>query len=343
MANLPLTAQWHPDIYQIEIDDPVEGGPNGIDNRQGKELGENALFMKAQMDAAIGGNIAGQDGFSLKMLDGKADQVDSTGRDLLKVLGVTTIQAAMTALTARCNGTGVPNFSGLMIGDYINGIDLSAIPAENGGDAGQAWNATYKNNQIVLSGFNTFKHSGDTEVTRNHILFTFRNIPLRKRMNPTNDNTGGYHASELRAFLDGTNGNGTGDYAGGGVTTGAFLTALKQQLGAGNILPIRKLFSNKVEWTWQTYSLWLPTENEVLGDSAWGQPDYGDGIKVQFPIYQKSTVYRVKRRNGLRDWWWEGTPYAASSAYFAGISYYGVTAYITASGVGGCAPAFCAA
>jgi hypothetical protein len=36
MANLPITAQWYPDIYQIAIDDPVEGGPEGIDNRQGK-------------------------------------------------------------------------------------------------------------------------------------------------------------------------------------------------------------------------------------------------------------------------------------------------------------------
>ncbi|MDR2409604.1 MAG: hypothetical protein LBE13_16050 [Bacteroidales bacterium] len=43
MANLPITTQWHSDIYQIDINDPVEGGPDGIDNRQGKQLGDNAL------------------------------------------------------------------------------------------------------------------------------------------------------------------------------------------------------------------------------------------------------------------------------------------------------------
>jgi hypothetical protein len=42
-----------------------------------------------------------------------------TGCNLLTVLGVQSIQAAMDALSVRCNGTGTPNFRGLMIGDYI--------------------------------------------------------------------------------------------------------------------------------------------------------------------------------------------------------------------------------
>jgi hypothetical protein len=35
------------------------------------------------------------------------------------------------------NGVGTPDFSGLQIGDYLDGIDLSAIPAENRGPAGR--------------------------------------------------------------------------------------------------------------------------------------------------------------------------------------------------------------
>ena len=347
MANLPITAQWHPDIYQIDIDDPVEGGPEGVDNRQGKQLGDNALFLKAQMDATVGGDIAGQNGFGLKMLNGKADQVDGMGRDLLKVLGVSTIAQAMAALRTCCNGTGLPNFFGLMVGDYLDGINLSAIPAENGGTAGQAWNASYLNNRIVLSGFNTYKQTGNTEVTKNHLLFTFRNIPLRKRMNPTNDNTGGYAASEIRAFLEGVNGDGTGDYAGATtVTTGAFLNALKAQIG-DYILPVRRLLSTKlssgVNWAWLTCSLFLPSEHEIFGASAFGDPSYDDGLKIQFPIYQKASTYRCKRYNGSRDWHWECSPSSGSAAYFAGVSNYGLTYHYTASAVGGCAPAFCVA
>jgi hypothetical protein len=235
------------------------------------------------------------------------------GRDLLAVLGVSTIPDAMAALRVRCNGTGKSDFSGLKIGDYLDGIDLSAIPVENGGTAGQAWNNTYKNNRIVLSGFNPYKGVGDTEVTKNHIRFDFANVPLRKRMNPTNDNTGGYPASEVRAFLEGVNGDGTGDKS--GVTTAAFLKVLKAQIG-DYIVPIRRLLSIKGEWAWKTCSLWLPSENEIFGANAWGEVGHGDGQKLHIPLYQKSYAHRIKRYNGSRDWYWLSSPHSGSAAYF---------------------------
>jgi hypothetical protein len=166
------------------------------------------------------------------------------GRDLMTVLGVSAVPDAMAALRERCNGVGTPDFSGLQIGDYLDGIDLSAIPAENGGTAGQPWNGAYKNNRLVLSVFNPYKGVGDTKVTKNHIRFDFANVPFRKWMNSANDNAGGYAASELRVFLDGANKAQIGDY----------------------ILPVRRLFSNKVDWGWGTYSLWIPSENVYRTD-----------------------------------------------------------------------------
>jgi hypothetical protein len=277
-------------------------------------------------------------------LTSHADMAE-TGRNLLTVLGVQSIQAAMDALSVRCNGTGTPNFRGLMIGDYIDGIDLSAIPAENGGDAGRAWSASYQNNRIILSGFNTYKGTGSPEVAKNHLLFTFRNIPLRKRMNPTDTCIGGYTASELRAFLEGVNGDGTGDYA--GVTTAAFLNALKAQIGAGHILPVSRLLSTRPAsgsgWNWFTCSLFLPSEHEVFGESAWGDPAYDDGLKVQFPIYQKASTYRGKRYNGIQTWYWECSPHPGSAAYFCHVSSTDGANREAASSVGGCSPVFCAA
>jgi hypothetical protein len=284
------------------------------------------------------------------------DEVDSAGRNLFDVLGVSSVQEAIAALSIRCNGTGIPDFSGLLVGDYIDGIDLSAIPAENSGDAGQVWSSTYKNNRIVLSGFNTYKGFGSTEVTKNHLLFTFRNIPLKKRINPTSDNTGGYIASELRAFLEGVSGNGSGDYSGSTtVTTAAFMNALNTQLGAGHLLTISKAHSIKSSYTWANYTVFPPSELEVCG-----YPTYGDeGVympaltspvlparvgyvtNVQFPIFSKSGDYRIKRYNGSRMWWWEQTPYSASASSFCSIHHYGNTNHTSASSVGGCAPAFC--
>jgi hypothetical protein len=284
----------------------------------------------------------------LARLDSKADMVDGMGRNLLDVLGVGSIQAAMDALSVRCNGTGTPNFLGLMIGDYLDGIDLSAIPAENGGTPGQAWNASYRNNRIVLSGFNTYKQAGDAEVKKNHLLFTFRNIPLKKRMNPTNTCIGGYPASEARAFLEGANGDGTGEYAGSTtVTTAAFLNALKAQLGAGHILTVHRLLSTRPssdgERAWFSCSLFLASEHEVFGESNWSDPVYDDGLKVQFPIYQKASTYRCKKYNNARDWHFECSPRSGSASHFCFVPSSGYANYATASVVGGCSPAFCVA
>lgn len=46
MANLPETPQWEEGIYQIEVSDPVLGGPDGISNRQGKQLASRTLYLK---------------------------------------------------------------------------------------------------------------------------------------------------------------------------------------------------------------------------------------------------------------------------------------------------------
>jgi hypothetical protein len=283
------------------------------------------------------------------LLTAHADMVESMGRNLLSVLGVGSIQAAMAALRVRCNGTGTPNFRGLMIGDYLDGIDLSAIPAENEGTAGQAWNDAYLSNRIVLSGFNTYKGIGGTEVTKNHLLFTFRNIPLKKRMNPTNTCIGGYGASEIRAFLEGASGNGTGDYAGSTtVTTATFLNALKAQIG-DYILPVKRRLSAKPasgkSWGWVTSSLFLPSEHEMFGESTWGDPGYDDGVKIHLPIYQKAVTYRYKRHNGGGggDWYWECSPYLNNASGFCAVNPAVFANGANASIMNGVSPAFCVA
>jgi hypothetical protein len=263
----------------------------------------------------------------------------------MTVLGKTNIIDTMAEIKRLCNNSGeiddsgVPSFGALQIGDYIDGIDLSAIAAENSGTAGQAWSDTYKNNRIVIAGFNTYKGAGDTENTKNHVLFIFRNIPIKKRMNSTNDNTGGYQASELRAFLEGTNGDGTGDKS--GVTTARFMTVLKQQIG-DVLYKIRKLHSTKGGNSWKSYTVWPPTELEIFGYQTYGDEADTSNTNVQFPIFAKSFVFRIKRYNGARDWYFESTPYSGSAASFCNVYNFGNTNYF-ASSVGGCAPAFCVA
>jgi hypothetical protein len=62
-----------------------------------------------------------------------ADQIDGMGRNLLDVLGADSIPAAMAELRRRCSNNGeidsagIPDFRGLEISDYIDGLDLGGI------------------------------------------------------------------------------------------------------------------------------------------------------------------------------------------------------------------------
>ncbi len=50
MAYLSETPKWEDGIYQLEIDDPVQGGADGIDNWQAKQLANRTAYLKEQME-----------------------------------------------------------------------------------------------------------------------------------------------------------------------------------------------------------------------------------------------------------------------------------------------------
>jgi len=45
MANVTETSTWETGIYQLETNDPVEGGAGGISNRQATELGNRTKWL----------------------------------------------------------------------------------------------------------------------------------------------------------------------------------------------------------------------------------------------------------------------------------------------------------
>lgn len=52
--NLGETETYEPGIYQLEITDPVIGGPDGIDNLQAKQLANRTNWLKAKIDSILG-------------------------------------------------------------------------------------------------------------------------------------------------------------------------------------------------------------------------------------------------------------------------------------------------
>jgi hypothetical protein len=53
MADLVEASQWEKGIYQLETSDPVEGGPDGVDNVQARQLGNRTRYLKDQHEAHV--------------------------------------------------------------------------------------------------------------------------------------------------------------------------------------------------------------------------------------------------------------------------------------------------
>ena len=249
-----------------------------------------------------------------------ANTGSTEGRNLLTVLGVTTVAEAMEVLHERCNGEGVADFSGLMIGDYL---DLPSLTVDG---TTYTWNATYQNLRIVISGFNHYIHCGDTENTKNHILWTFKNVVLQRQMNSSDTNTGGYNASAMKTYLD-----------------GVFALGLGSALGSSDYLyTISRAISRKGSTEWARNTVFLPTEVEVFGVATYGDDQNEWNTNIQYPIYRDSSYYRCKKYNGSRAWWWKATPIASNSTNFCGVYANGISgAGIASDSNGGVAPAFC--
>ena len=249
-----------------------------------------------------------------------ANTGSTKGRNLLTVLGVKTVAEAMKVLHKRCNGEGVADFSGLMIGDYL---DLPSLKVDG---TTYTWNATYQNLRIVISGFNHYIHCGDTENTKNHILWTFKNVVLQRQMNSSNTNTGGYNASAMKTYLN-----------------GVFALGLGSALGSRDYLyTINRAISSKGSTEWVRNTVFLPTEVEVFGVATYGDDQNAWNTNIQYPIYRDSSYYRCKKYNGSRTWWWEATPCASDSTGFCHVYRNGNSNNANASNsIGGVAPAFC--
>jgi len=57
MANLTENTTWEPGIYQLEETDVVQGGANGIDNLQAKQLAARTQYLKQQLDTMSSGKL----------------------------------------------------------------------------------------------------------------------------------------------------------------------------------------------------------------------------------------------------------------------------------------------
>lgn len=282
---------------------------------------------------AIGNQNGEFPGLNADSLDDISALVDeSKARNLLDVLGIRSVHsdepatasevaAAIAALKTRFAEKG---FDGLRYCDYL---DLSSLTVDG---TTYTWNAEYKNLRLMIMGFNTYKSAGDTENTKNHIVMQFRNCVLSRRMNASNTNANGWQGSELHTWLN-----------------NQFKAGLIAALG-NNLVTFRRLISNKgatisgaTGWNWYDETVFLPSETEVWGTQVWGEKYY-NGFQAQFPPFMFSVLYKVKKLNGSRMWWWEAQPHdGTTSSWCHCYSLGNAGSYSGATEAGGVAPAIC--
>ena len=78
MANLPETPNQYPEaIYQIEQDDSVAGGPNGVSNRQATQLGNRTGYLKGKVEAGEAKDAAQDRGIAA--LTVRVESVENAG------------------------------------------------------------------------------------------------------------------------------------------------------------------------------------------------------------------------------------------------------------------------
>lgn len=64
MANLTETSAFDEGVYQLELTDPVIGGPNGISNQPLKNLANRTRYLKDTLDALVAGAPEGLNTFA---------------------------------------------------------------------------------------------------------------------------------------------------------------------------------------------------------------------------------------------------------------------------------------
>lgn len=145
MANLAEVSQWEAGIYQIEEEDPVQGGSEGISNLQAKQLANRTTFLKDALGRVRAGTCILRnkyviDGFvftkhaASRYLDLSAIGVPGTAQSLAYIDEIrVAIVDALNIVAVPVNATGVA----VTLWVYLLCVDGSylvvigeAIPAE---------------------------------------------------------------------------------------------------------------------------------------------------------------------------------------------------------------------
>ena len=195
-----------------------------------------------------------------------------------------------------------------------------AAVAENG-TASQFYSIGDTKN-ITISGVGTitleiadFDHdylSGSTSASKAGISMITRDLlPNTRQMNSSDTNVGGFPASALYDYLNGTILNGL---------PSDLRSALKttyKWYGTGN---------NTTNGQWHGSKVWMPLEYEMFGKTTYSPAtERSTGNARKYPIFtdNASRVKKLNNGSGEANWYWEASPFASYTAFFCIVDGYG--------------------
>jgi hypothetical protein len=260
--------------------------------------------------------------------DGVVNNTTMGGENLLTKLSAATVADAIDILHAMTNADGESGFGNLHVGDCLDlpSITVAANSVVTNEPNGTITNnTTYENLRLVIAGFNVWK--GLDGNTKNHILFTFKQIPFIARCGPRPfTNTGGYPASNQRAFL-----------------LNEFLTGLKTALGTTSKsnyhYAVKRHVSAKGSYTTVQDELFLFNEKEVFATSQLGNDSPTNQIHI--PWFKNNTANCIKKYSGSAQYWWEATPSELYDDAFCAVAGIGNSYGTDPTSTCGYSPGFC--
>lgn len=187
---------------------------------------------------------------------------------------------------------------------------------------------------ITISGIGTmtleiadFDHdylSGSTSASKAGISMITRDLlPSTQQMNSSNTNAGGFPASALYDYLNGTILNGL---------PSDLRSALKttyKWYGTGN---------NTTNGQWHGCKVWVPLEYEMFGTTKYAPAtEHTTGNARKYPIFtdNASRIKRMNNGSGSVQWYWEASPIASSATGFCFVDSDGNATGISAYYAGG--------
>jgi hypothetical protein len=250
---------------------------------------------------------------------------EKVGRTLLAVKGYLQDVSAGEAAAGK-----------IALKDYIT---IPSLTVDNYNGVGYF---TTSNAVVEVVGLSPYKGKNDNG-SDEHIVFQFKDVLTKRRMNSTDTNAGGYAGSEMRKYLAEVSGDAaSGKFYAGLIAAGVPSSTLwnpKREIGGSGSTKSTVADSVYLPTLWEVAETNNFTHSGSTGTAV--TQNEGAGTQGRLKAYGAGeNGNNSRKKTGTIDWWWLASASIYKSSAFCDVNTTGIAA-TNANSAGGVAPAFC--